>query len=81
VSLEDCIKLVAGNGYVEWWFLSYHISYHLFSFHKSIQDYIIRMNIEIVIFVGINGKYIHICVCVCVLEAQTTLWSPLFCFL
>jgi len=35
---------------------SYHIiSYHLVSFHKSVQDYIIHMDMEIVIFVGLNG--------------------------
>jgi len=34
----------------------YHIiSYHLFSFRKSVQDYIIHMDMEIVIFVGIKG--------------------------
>jgi len=31
------------------------ISYHLFSFCKSVQDYIIHMDMEIVIFVGIKG--------------------------
>jgi len=35
--------------------VSYIISYHLFSFHKSVQDYIIHMDMEIVIFVGIKG--------------------------
>ena len=34
--------------------MSYIISYHLFSFHRSVQDYIIHMDMEIVIFVGIN---------------------------
>ena len=41
--------------------ISYHIiSYHiisyiiLFSFHKSVQDYIIHMDMEIIIFVGIK---------------------------
>ena len=34
--------------------ISYHI-YNLFSFCKSIQDYIIHMGMEIVIFVGIKG--------------------------
>jgi len=36
----------------------YHISYvvyHLFSFRKSLQDYIIHMDMEIIIFVGIKG--------------------------
>ena len=34
----------------------YHIiPYHSFSFPKSIQDYIIHMDMEIVIFVGIKG--------------------------
>jgi len=31
------------------------ISYHLFSFRKSVRDYIIHMDMEIVIFVGIKG--------------------------
>jgi len=36
--------------------ISYHIiSYHLFSFRKSVQDYIIHMDLKIVIFVGIKG--------------------------
>ena len=35
--------------------VSYHISYHLFSFHRSVQDYIIRMDMEIIVFVGIKG--------------------------
>ena len=36
--------------------MSYHIiSYHLFSFRKSVQDYIIHMDMEIVIFVGFKG--------------------------
>jgi hypothetical protein len=35
--------------------ISYHVtSYHLFSFRKSVQDYIIHMDMEIVIFVGIS---------------------------
>jgi hypothetical protein len=32
-----------------------YVSYHLFSFHKSVQDYIIHMDMEIIIFVGIKG--------------------------
>ena len=35
--------------------VSYIISYHLFSFHKSARGYIIHMDMEIVIFVGIKG--------------------------
>jgi len=35
--------------------LSYHIIHHLFSFCKSVQDTIIHMDMEIVIFVGIKG--------------------------
>jgi len=31
------------------------ISYHLFSFRRSVQDYIIHMDMEIIIFVGIKG--------------------------
>jgi len=31
------------------------ISYHLFSYRKTVQDYIIHMDMEIVIFVGIKG--------------------------
>jgi len=38
------------------------ISYHLFSFHKSIQDYIIHMDMEIIIFVGIKGLHQHKCI-------------------
>jgi len=38
------------------------ISYHLFSFHKSVQDYIIHMDMEIIIFVGIKGWHQHKCV-------------------
>jgi len=33
----------------------YYILYHLFSFCKSIQNYIIHMDMEIIIFVGIQG--------------------------
>jgi len=29
--------------------------YHLFSFRKSVQDYIVHVDMEIVIFVGIKG--------------------------
>ena len=32
------------------------ISYHLFSFRKSVQDYIVHMDMEIIIFVGIKMK-------------------------
>ena len=36
--------------------ISYHIiSHNLFSFRKSVQDYIIHMDVEIVVFVGIKG--------------------------
>ena len=35
--------------------ISYRIIYHLFSFCKSVQDVIIHMDMEIVIFVGIKG--------------------------
>ena len=39
---------------------SYHIiSYHLFSFRRSIQNYIIHMDMEIVIFVGIKVWHQH----------------------
>jgi len=31
-----------------------YISYNLFSFRKSIQDYTVHIDMEIVIFVGIN---------------------------
>jgi len=46
--------------YIIYYIISYHISYHitpyhLFSFRKSVQDYIIHMGMEIVIFVGIKG--------------------------
>jgi len=42
---------------------SYNILlYHLFSFRKSVQDYIIRMDKEIVIFVGIKVWHQHKCV-------------------
>ena len=40
----------------------YPISYHLFSFCKFIQDYIIHMDMEIVIFVGIKVWHHHKCV-------------------
>jgi len=30
-------------------------SHHLFSFRKSVEDYVIHMDMEIVIFVGIKG--------------------------
>jgi hypothetical protein len=33
----------------------YLISYHLFSFRKSVQDYIIHTYMEIIIFDGIKG--------------------------
>jgi len=43
------------NIYIVWYILSYHIvSYHLLSFSRSVQDYIIHMDMEI-IFVGIKG--------------------------
>jgi len=37
--------------------ISYIINhiYHLFSFHKSVQDYIVHVDMEIIIFVGIKG--------------------------
>jgi hypothetical protein len=38
-----------GIGYA----ISYHI-YHLFSFRRSVQDYKIHMNMEIVTFLGIR---------------------------
>jgi len=31
------------------------ISYNLFSFCKSVQDYVIHMDMETIIFVGIRG--------------------------
>jgi len=33
----------------------YIVLYHLFSFRKYVQDYIVHMDMEIVIFVGIKG--------------------------
>ena len=46
--------------------ISYHMSYHitsfnLFSFCKSVQDYIFHMVMEIVIFVGIRVTSIQVC--------------------
>jgi len=38
--------------------LFYHTMYHtisVFSFRKSVQDYIVHMDMEIIIFVGIKG--------------------------
>jgi len=35
------------------------ISYHLFSFRKSVHGYIIQMDMEIVIFVGIKVWHQH----------------------
>ena len=43
--------------------LDCHItSYNLFSFRKSVQDYTIHMDREIVIFIGIKGWHQHKCV-------------------
>ena len=42
--------------------ISFIISYHLFSFCKSVQDYIIHMDLEIIIFVGIKGWHQQKCV-------------------
>jgi hypothetical protein len=39
--------------------VSYIISYHLFSFRKSLEDNIIHMDVEIVIFVGSKGWHHH----------------------
>jgi len=41
---------------------SHIISCHLFSFCKSVQDYIIHVDMEIVIFVAIKGSHQHKCV-------------------
>jgi len=36
--------------------ISYHIKlYHIFSFHRSVQDYINHMDMEISIFLGLRG--------------------------
>jgi len=44
------------------WSISYHIIYHLFSFHRSVQDYIIHVDVEIIIVAGIKGWHQHKCV-------------------
>jgi len=37
-------------------------AHHLFSFRKSVEDYVVNMDMEIVIFVGIKEWHQHKCV-------------------
>ena len=46
LALVMCIQKTAGMNHI--------IGYNLFSFHISIQDYIIHMDMEIIIYVGIK---------------------------
>ena len=38
------------------------VSYHLFYFRKSVEDYVVNVDMKIVIFVGIKGWHQHKCV-------------------